>query len=172
MAESGLSRLVSIALILIVIGTFSVLALGVLKGSVVIEFPRGSPLVLEEQTANATVFLAKDSFRALSLLFQSRQDEWVVCLQGDATKEGYFVRGLSSTKIVESTQDRVVFEACPSSSLGTVHNHPSGSCRMSLADAFNFGESSNKIIGIICGAESLSFWDRRDVEAPLKLRIQ
>lgn len=167
------SRLISILLILAVMGTFSVLAIGVWKGSVVIEFPRGSPLVFSEQFGNSTVTIDRETFKALSILYQSRQDEWVVCLQGTKNINGYTITGLSTTKIIRSTEDSVVFEECSTSSFGSIHNHLHGSCLPSLADAYNFGSSNQQqLMGIMCRADYVAFYSPDNLAKPLKVDVR
>jgi len=129
----------------------------------------------EPNQINDTIIVDTAVDAALSILYNShRTSEFVTCLDGMVKRNGdVVVSGITSTKIIETGRHSVVFVSCPAKSLGAIHNHPSGSCLLSRADAFSFGDQRNhEITGVICGAGKYSFYTRDNVFDSLTVKIQ
>ncbi len=120
-----------------------------------------------------TAILDRRVAETLNLMFESHDTEFVACLEGYVKRSGdVVISGITSTKIVETDENSVVFVPCSGSTIGSIHNHRSGSCSLSKGDAFSFGgQEKEPVAGIICGVNKYAFYTRDDVSSSLNVRI-
>ena len=124
-------------------------------------------------TINNTALIDERVVESLNILYGSHSTEFVACLEGVVKRDGdVLITGITSTKVIDSEEHSVVFITCPGNTLGSIHSHPSGSCQLSKADAFIFGDQDKaELTGIICGFNRFAFYTREDISSSLDVKI-
>jgi len=82
-----------------------------------------------------------------------------VCLAGEVTDNGISIRAMIEAEIVSTSLHNVTYVSCPlyigsQRVIGTIHNHPSGECRLSNQDIETYVNDMSRgqeVIGLYCG---------------------
>ena len=87
--------------------------------------------------------------------------ELSACLIGESWNNGYYITKAIENPISSNGPDFVkIAKQCDEKNvLGNVHTHPNGDCRLSLADAYAFGDTENKITGVVCGVNDFAIYE-------------
>lgn len=119
---------------------------------------------------NLTVIISQSDADMLSVMFRTQQiSEWVLCIEGRQANDIMNITGLKPAKIVSSSHETVIFEACNSKSVGTIHPHFNKNCAPSLSDTYQFGVSGHKLLGIQCDANLLALYVSGQFDKYLKV---
>ncbi len=116
------------------------------------------PLVFVHKTISINgdnVILSRNAYRQLNEIYpEGLEFEIASCLMGNGLKVDEVVRA----EVVESTPTNCTYIRCPTyieehKVIGTIHNHPSGICKLSDTDLVTYAydmERGQTIIGLKC----------------------
>ena len=104
------------------------------------------------------VFIDYAAINKLAFIYDGLNRELALCMYGREEDNNFFIDELRFPKHFLSEQSQVSYlrEGCHSKKgyLGSIHNHPSGSCAMSFRDFLTFNSDSQALLeGIVCEAQ-------------------
>jgi hypothetical protein len=170
---------IAVRQVFLIVGVLCVAALSVYAGY------RLSPLIdqllpVEEVTlasSGAQVEMAQAVFDALTTMYSSYDShEFAACLQGyyDVPGDRLVINDMRSTKILNSSANRVQHQVCTAKGdIGSIHNHPSGFCKLSDQDLYAWGHSEEAYMSVICGTtpSRVAVYGVHDFDRKLPLKV-
>lgn len=139
---------------------------------IVIEVPEGK-VVDQVEIPDEYIFIWDSRYR-------SDVNEFLYCLYGEETEEGYRINEIRETQIYQSSENQLTFESCPRSRdyIGTLHSHPDpdeagfiASCGLSDQDIYTFGSDRAPLTGVICGEGEYGFYAPGEFDIPLEVVV-
>lgn len=106
---------------------------------------------------------------------KSNDTEFAICLNGEQIGNKLLIEGYEESIIIGISTNEEISIKCPFNwgfnTVGTIHNHNSGLCKMSAQDIFTLGNSRHKMMGIICGEDKISLYTPNNIIVGVDLSI-
>ena len=115
--------------------------------------------ILNEITLNGdSVVVNEYVYEQLEDIYPSEL-EVPICLSGKIVDDDLIINGFEMAEIVESTESNVTYVQCSryidgTLTVGTIHNHPNGNCKLSDNDISTYVSDMQRgqdVIGLYCG---------------------
>lgn len=111
---------------------------------------------------NSNILFNDFIYEDLRVKYIDSTEEFKVCLMGKVSAGTYVVRDYYYPKIYQSSFANVVSAGCNSSTIISMHSHPSGMCIFSKQDIVTFKQlreyDENVLIGLMCGTTKFNFY--------------
>jgi hypothetical protein len=126
----------------------------------------------------STVYITTDIQTVLNSRYKADTQEFIYCLHGSQYKDGYLIKSIDETKVLNSSEGSITYAQCKRSSdyLGTLHSHPATgnyrfipSCHLSSQDIYTFGAEKQPLTAVICGIDQFGFYSTQDFENSYKV---
>ena len=127
------------------------LVLVLLIGFMVIGQQRPQPIITE-------VFIPTSILNELNDKFPLYPEETVFCLRGIVIGNRLNITSVIQAEALSSSETQTQV-TCPSRTIATIHNHPTGICKLSSTDMYTFGRSGHLILGIYCSSGNVIFYN-------------
>lgn len=154
---------------------FSVLTWGGFSAEVLNGIFSSDEFVFEEEIGDyRNIYFNEKDTDLMSYLFRASENEVVFCLYGRINNSNIFIQELQETTMVERSKNSVRYVRCEQTSdyIGTIHTHPSGTCRLSpRVDWYAFGRDGGQISGVMCGEKTFVIYHKEDVFNPLNVIV-
>jgi len=119
------------------------------------------PPILIKEDYGATIIIPTDIGEILNSLL-TQPYEFAACLKGRYAEGRYQITKIEFPEISGQSLYAVEHAKCKGfGTIATVHTHLDGSCELSKADIFSFGQKDEPLTGIICGKNDFALYSKK-----------
>jgi len=120
-----------------------------------------------------SIVIDDDINTILSTRFNSDNKEFIYCVYGYEEEGILYINEIKETNVFKTNATALSYEQCKGRTLlGTIHNHQTGNCDLSIMDAYSFGSTGETLIGVICGKSKYGLYGTDNVNNVLGYEIK